>query len=759
MNILTGNVTIKRIWELLKKTVTSSDLANYSVAIDSQNDKDTKRIPLDELRIALMNSGLYDYRGEYDASVNLYPSSGGSGTGGLILMANIWIASVGGTIDGITVIPGQTLMAKIDNPGQNSANWAISLAGSSFDLPGTIHSATAETEILNADEIPFWKAVGGVLRKITFANLKATLKTYFDGIYPTVSHIHTDIYKIKYGYLYNWHSLANLAAAGATVPTYTELLDLMNYLGGNSVAGGKLKETGLLHWLTPNTGATNEVNFNLRPGGQRSYTDGTFSELTTKAYLWTITQYSSIDQKYRFIASYNNDDITTSAYPRALGHSVRLRKTTAAIIEGQSGIYTGNDGKVYPTTCINGVEWLACNLAETLYNDGSPIPNVTDDAAWAALTTGARCAYGNDESNVLYRFDIANEINVSSNKPVPDDADKIGFWDSITGLLKHITWANLKSIFITDAPSDGLVYGRKDAAWTVAGMSGGMKSFFFTKTASDVSGMYQALTDVPTTSTQEITGVAVDGETILASFITNIATSPYTVIDGSRFFHILARTSSIVKATQLKGYIYQTDIDGANPVLLRTSTLSTILTEVDSEYVMSVWGGSLTIPVTMRIQFVISVVKTGTGVDPTITLSVDDDTFSRLDVPSIFNGNIYAELAGAIFAGEVKFLKTVEQPAYSNTFSASKTIDFSLGNVQYMSITGDVSITLSNLREGVNMLILTNDATVGRAVTSDSTFGTKTDNSATHSTAANKVNIYTIMKYGSVIKYTIETSN
>jgi len=52
-----------------------------------------------------------------------------------------------------------------------------------FDLPAAIHEATAETEILDNDETPFWKSLGTVLRKITFANLKATLKTYFDTLY------------------------------------------------------------------------------------------------------------------------------------------------------------------------------------------------------------------------------------------------------------------------------------------------------------------------------------------------------------------------------------------------------------------------------------------------------------------------------------------------------------------------------------------------------------------------------------------------
>jgi hypothetical protein len=249
MNILTGNVTIKRIWQLLKKTVTSADLANYSIPIDSQTDADTKRIPLDELRVALMNSGLYDYRGDFDASVNLYPSSGGSGTGGLILKANIWIISVGGTIDGNTVIAGQTLLAKVDNPGQTSANWAISLAGGgpsekeiincyivgstplasdwlsltaggaaltpaiektyiiltagsyantqyrwdgsstyvsiggSFDLPAAIHGATNKTTPVDADEFGIWDSVTGLLNRLSWANLKATLKAYFDTLY------------------------------------------------------------------------------------------------------------------------------------------------------------------------------------------------------------------------------------------------------------------------------------------------------------------------------------------------------------------------------------------------------------------------------------------------------------------------------------------------------------------------------------------------------------------------------------------------
>ena len=76
---------------------------------------------------------------------------------------------------------------------------------------------------------------------------------------------------LGYGLLYNWYAAsdANFATSGWHVPSYTEWTTLITYLGGSSVAGGKLKETGTVHWASPNTGATNESGFTGLPGGYR----------------------------------------------------------------------------------------------------------------------------------------------------------------------------------------------------------------------------------------------------------------------------------------------------------------------------------------------------------------------------------------------------------------------------------------------------------------------------------------------------------
>ena len=96
----------------------------------------------------------------------------------------------------------------------------------------------------------------------------------------------------------------------------------------------------------------------------------------------------------------NTSGWITEFFSKNFGGSIRLVKDTTTLSHGQMGVYLGNDWKVYRTICIGTQEWLADNLAETRYRNGKLIPEVTDNTAWASLTSGALCAYNNDWNNV-----------------------------------------------------------------------------------------------------------------------------------------------------------------------------------------------------------------------------------------------------------------------------------------------------------------------------------------------------------------------
>jgi uncharacterized protein (TIGR02145 family) len=91
--------------------------------------------------------------------------------------------------------------------------------------------------------------------------------------------------------LYNWYAVnrGKLCPTGWHVATDAEWTRLTNYLGGATVAGGKMKEAGLSHWESPNEGATNSSGFTALPGGSR-YNDGSFYKLAYYAYFWSSSQ-------------------------------------------------------------------------------------------------------------------------------------------------------------------------------------------------------------------------------------------------------------------------------------------------------------------------------------------------------------------------------------------------------------------------------------------------------------------------------------
>lgn len=246
--------------------------------------------------------------------------------------------------------------------------------------------------------------------------MSKTDKTKLDAVPSSIDSLFTlqfDSIKIEYGYLYNWYAatdVRNIANIGWHLSTYEEWQTLQTYLGGATIAGGKLKQTGFLYWNTPNTGATNETNFNARGTGRRDESS-VFSGLTQTGYWYSyLSAYPST--AYHWTMYYSNDDVQGGGTINSKnGTAVRLVKDATSLTHGQTGVYVGNDGRIYRTICIGTQEWLADNLAETKYRNGDLIPVVTDNTAWAALTTGAMCSYNNIESNAL--APISRDITIN----------------------------------------------------------------------------------------------------------------------------------------------------------------------------------------------------------------------------------------------------------------------------------------------------------------------------------------------------------
>jgi len=124
-----------------------------------------------------------------------------------------------------------------------------------------------------------------------------------------------------YGVLYNWTAAMNACPDGWHLPSDAEWTELTDYLGGTSVAGGKLKETGTTHWASPNTGATNETGFTALPGGSRS-NNGTFYNIGNYGRWWSATEIHSNNAWY-WGMYYDSSNVSRKNYVEELGFSVR----------------------------------------------------------------------------------------------------------------------------------------------------------------------------------------------------------------------------------------------------------------------------------------------------------------------------------------------------------------------------------------------------------------------------------------------------
>lgn len=130
-----------------------------------------------------------------------------------------------------------------------------------------------------------------------------------------------------YGKLYNWHAVNNsngICPEGWHVPSDSVWTELTDFLGGATVAGGKMKEPGTGHWNSPNTNASNQSGFTGLPGGLRGV-GGNFSDMGLAGNWWTATSVSAGSAWNRNLYC-GSASISRGSYNKTFGYSVRCIK-------------------------------------------------------------------------------------------------------------------------------------------------------------------------------------------------------------------------------------------------------------------------------------------------------------------------------------------------------------------------------------------------------------------------------------------------
>lgn len=217
---------------------------------------------------------------------------------------------------------------------------------------------------------------GNIYNTVTIGTqvwMKENLKTthYLNGdLIPNItngtawSNLTTDAYcdynntpsnSVTYGKLYNWYTVVdsrNVCPIGWHVPTDTEWTILTTYLGGVSVAGGKLKETGTTHWASPNTGATNSSGFTGLPSGRR-FGDGTFYYLGYRGCWWSATEETPGSLAWDYFLDYDYAGISKDYDPLKDGMSLRCVKDSTAT--QMNDINYQDDIQIFPNPAIDKV--------------------------------------------------------------------------------------------------------------------------------------------------------------------------------------------------------------------------------------------------------------------------------------------------------------------------------------------------------------------------------------------------------------------
>lgn len=132
-------------------------------------------------------------------------------------------------------------------------------------------------------------------------------------------------YDQPYGKLYNWATVSdprNVCPTGWHVPSDTEWTTMIAFLGGSSLAGGKMKEISSFHWVDPNTGASNSSGFTALPGASIPDNSGYSHALSVNGLYWTADPADS-ETAYSYSLWAYDASVSKGSHSKKYGFSIR----------------------------------------------------------------------------------------------------------------------------------------------------------------------------------------------------------------------------------------------------------------------------------------------------------------------------------------------------------------------------------------------------------------------------------------------------
>ena len=157
---------------------------------------------------------------------------------------------------------------------------------------------------------------------LDISNSKQNASPKYEWAYAAI-----DRYALLYGRLYTWYAAMDsrgICPIGWHLPNNEEWESLIVYLGGVYVAGGKLKERGLVNWVLPNEGAENSYGFTALPSGYRS-SIGSYKRVGYSGYWWSSSG-GSTTYAWSWYIIYDSKIMNKNEFDKSYGFSIRCIK-------------------------------------------------------------------------------------------------------------------------------------------------------------------------------------------------------------------------------------------------------------------------------------------------------------------------------------------------------------------------------------------------------------------------------------------------